>query len=92
MDQLQTRLDALEQQVHTLTQHTHTATRRLRWWRGLACGAVVLAGLTWALPAVIAQEDAPKKGEKGLARRVAVLEELLKHFRAFPENWRNFGC
>jgi hypothetical protein len=80
MDQLQTRLDALEQQVQTLTQHTHTVQRRLLWWRGLAGGVVVLAGLTWALPAVIAQEDAREKGPKGLAQRVAALEELLQHF------------
>jgi hypothetical protein len=73
MDHLQTRLDALEQQMHTVN-------RRLRWWRGLACGAVVLAGLTWALPAVIAQEEAQGKGPKGLAQRVAALEQLLKPF------------
>jgi hypothetical protein len=48
MDQLQTRLDALEQQVHTMN-------RRLRWWRSLACGLLVLAVLTWALPVGIRQ-------------------------------------
>jgi hypothetical protein len=80
MDQLQTRLDALEQQVQTLTQHTHTVTRQLCWWRGLACGVVVLAVLTWALPAVIAQDDTAERGPRGLAQRVAALEELLKHF------------
>jgi len=80
MDRLHDRLDALEAQVHTLTQHTHTVTRRLRWWRGLASGAVVLAVLTWALPAVIAQEEEAKKGEKGLAQRVEALEKLLRHF------------
>jgi hypothetical protein len=81
MDPLQTRLDALEQQVQALTQHTHTVQRRLHWWRALACGVVVLAGLTWALPAVIAQEEEVKgKGPKGLAQRVAALEQLLKHF------------
>jgi hypothetical protein len=73
MDQLQTRLDALEQQMHTVNH-------RLHWWRGLACGAVVLAGLTWALPAVIAQEEASQGGQRGLAQRVAALEQLLKHF------------
>ena len=73
MDQLQTRLDALEQQMHTVN-------RRLRWWRGLACGLVGLAVLAWMLPAVIAQEDAADKGQKGLAQRVAALEKLLKHF------------
>jgi hypothetical protein len=73
MDHLQTRLDALEQQMHTVT-------RRLRWWRGLAGGLTVLAVLTWALPTVIAQEEDAKKGQKGLAQRVAALEQLLKHF------------
>jgi hypothetical protein len=74
MDQLQTRLEALEQQMHSMN-------RRLHWWRGLACGVVVLAGLTWALPAVIAQEEEAKgNGPKGLAQRVAALEKLLKHF------------
>jgi hypothetical protein len=81
MDQLRERLDALEQQVHTLRQHTQTATRRLRWWRGLAGGAVVLAVLTWALPDVIAQEEETQgNGPKGLAQRVAALEQLLRHF------------
>jgi hypothetical protein len=72
MDQLQTRLDALEQQMHTVN-------RRLRWWRGLAGGLVVLAVLTWALPLSTAQEGT-RSGEKGLAQRVAALEDLLKHF------------
>jgi hypothetical protein len=59
----------------------HSMNRRLHWWRGLACGAVVLAVLTWALPAVVAQEEeAQGKGPKGLAQRVAALEDLLKHF------------
>jgi hypothetical protein len=81
MDQLHERLDALEQRVRTLTQHTHTATRRLRWWRGLACGLAVLAGLIWALPSGIAQEEeAQEKDQKGLAQRVAALEKLLEHF------------
>jgi hypothetical protein len=66
MDQLQTRLEALEQQMHTVT-------RRLRWWRGVAGGLLVLAVLTWALPEGTAQEQ-------GLPQRVAALEELLKHF------------
>jgi hypothetical protein len=86
MDPLRDRVDALTQQLHTLQQqthalqqHTHTVNRRLRWWRGLACGLVGLAVLAWMLPAVIAQEDAADKGQRGLAQRVAALEQLLKH-------------
>jgi hypothetical protein len=37
MDHLQTRLEALE-------QRTHTVARQLRWWCGLACALLVLAG------------------------------------------------
>jgi hypothetical protein len=69
MDHLQTRLEALE-------QRTHTIERQLRWWRGLACGLLVLAVLTWALPSGTAQEEASKGGQKGLAHRVAALEKL----------------
>jgi hypothetical protein len=47
MDPLLTRLDALEAQLQTLQQYTHTTARRLRWWRGLACGLLALALLTW---------------------------------------------
>jgi hypothetical protein len=72
MDQLQTRLDALEQQMHTVN-------RRLRWWRGLAGGLLALAVLTWALPLGTAQ-DAQHDDKKGLEQRVAALEKLLKHF------------
>jgi hypothetical protein len=43
LDHLQTRLDALEQQMHTMN-------RQLRWWLGLAGSLMVLAVLTWALP------------------------------------------
>jgi hypothetical protein len=80
MERLQTRLEALEQQVQTLNQQTHTVNRRLRWWRGLAGGLLVLAVLTWALPSGTAQEDASRGGQRGLAQRVAALEDLLKHF------------
>jgi len=56
-----------------LTHHAHRVTRQLRWWRGLACSVIVLALLTWALPAGTGEQQ-------GLAQRVAALEDLLKHF------------
>jgi hypothetical protein len=75
MDHLQTRLDTLEQQISTVN-------RRLRWWRGLACGLAVLGLLGWGLPLGLAREEDHEhdKGQKGLAHRVAALEKLLKHF------------
>jgi hypothetical protein len=82
MDRLHERLDALEQQVQLLTQHTQTANRRLRWWRGLACGLAVAGLLGWGLPLSLAREDTrdKDKDQKGLAQRVAALEQLLMHF------------
>src|SRR5687768_2103418 len=82
MDQLQTRLDTLEQQMQTFTHQTYTVKRQLRWWRGLACGLAVLGLLGWGLPLGLAREDAAEKDkdQKGLAQRVAALEDLLKHF------------
>jgi hypothetical protein len=74
-------MDHLQERLERLEHRTHTVERQLRWWRGLACGLVVLAVLTWALPVGIAQqEDAKDKDPKGLAHRVAALEELLRHF------------
>jgi hypothetical protein len=75
MDHVHERLEALEQQMHTVT-------RRLRWWRGLACGLAVASLLGWGLPLSLAWEDAAEKDKdrKGLVQRVAALEQLLKHF------------
>ena len=74
MDQLQTRLDTLE-------QRTRTVERQLRWWRGLASGVMALALLTWAVPTGTAQEESAASSEKKtLEQRVAALESLLKHF------------
>jgi hypothetical protein len=75
MDDMHTHLDALEQQMHTVN-------RRLRWWRGVAGGLAVLGLLGWGLPLGLAREDAAEKDkdQKGLAQRVAALEDLLKHF------------
>ena len=85
IDRLQAQLDALaqqtahwQQQTHALDAQTRTLARHLRWWRGLACSLVVLAGLTWALPLGIAQEDA-RGGGPGLAPRLAALEQKLRY-------------
>lgn len=37
------RFEALEQQMKVMGAHTRTVERRLRLWRGIACGAIVLA-------------------------------------------------
>ena len=51
MDYFHERLEALEQRTAQLHQQTRTVARRLRWWRGFACGMVILGLRSWGLPA-----------------------------------------
>jgi hypothetical protein len=73
MDELHARLDALEHQVHTLHQQAHTVDRRLRWWRRLACGLVVLGLIGWTLQA----STAPSGQLLSLPERLGALERKL---------------
>ena len=73
MDNFRERIEVLEQQTEQLHQHTRMVERRLRWWRGLACGVMVLGLLSGALPSgktVDAQQG-------GLPARVTALEDKL---------------
>jgi hypothetical protein len=73
LDNFRERLEALEQQTKTVAAHTRTLKRRLRWWRGIACGVVMLALLSLALPSGKAA-DAPGRG---MAERMATVERTL---------------
>jgi hypothetical protein len=42
MDNFRDRFEALEQRTEHLQQHICTVERRLRWWRGIACGMLLL--------------------------------------------------
>src|SRR5215831_13312357 len=43
MDNFRERFEALEQRTEHLQQHTRTIERRLRWWRGMASGVLILS-------------------------------------------------
>src|SRR5215510_12678052 len=73
MDNVWERIEALEQQMKLMGAHTRTVERRLRWWRGVAGGVMVLGLLSGVLPSgttVDAQQG-------GLPARVAALEDKL---------------
>jgi hypothetical protein len=72
-DCLQGRAEAMEQQMQQLMHYSRSVEQRLRWWRGLACGVVMLSLLSLALPSGKAA-DAPGKG---MAERMATLEQKL---------------
>ena len=74
MDNFRERLEALEQQTHAREVYTRTVERRLRWWRGLACGVGLLGRVGPPLPSGTAQSPA----EPPLAQRVASLEQKLQ--------------
>jgi hypothetical protein len=73
MDRIRDRVEALEQQTNAMAAHTRTVERRLRWWRGIACGVVVLALLSLALPSGKAADPQPQ----GMAERMATVEKKL---------------
>jgi hypothetical protein len=73
LDNFRERLEALEQQTKVMEVHTRMVERRLRWWRGIACGVVMLSLLSLALPSGKAA-DAPGRG---MAERTATLEKRL---------------
>jgi len=50
-DDLHKRIEALEQRTEHLHRQTRTGERRLCWWRGFACGVVILGLKSWGLQA-----------------------------------------
>ena len=71
-DNLQERFAALEQRTEQLHQQTRMVERRLRWWRGLACGVLVLGLLSGALPS----GQTVDAHRRDLSARVAELEGI----------------
>jgi hypothetical protein len=76
MDDFQERLDALEQRTEQLHQQTRTVERRLRWWRGFACGMVILGLRSWGLQASHAVLAAQVET---IQNDIATLQAILWH-------------
>jgi hypothetical protein len=73
MDNFRERIEALEQQMRAMGVHTRTVERRLRWWRGFACGVVLLGLMSRSLQSGTAADQHPG----GMADRMATLEQKL---------------
>ena len=73
MDNVRERMEALEQQMRAMGAYTRTVARRLSWWRGFACGVMLLGWvrLPWQSGTV---EDTPPAGRG--ERRAAVAKQL----------------
>jgi hypothetical protein len=85
MDDFQERLDALEQRTEQLHQQTRTVERRLRWWRGFACGMVILGLKSWGLQsshAVLAAQVAAMQND------IATLQAILWHLTTASNDQR----
>ena len=81
MDNFRERFEALEQQTeqlkhqtHALEAHTRTVERRLRWWRGIACGLGLLGLVSLPLQSGTAADTQPR----GMAERMATVENKLR--------------
>src|SRR5262245_27503474 len=73
LDHFRERLEAVEQQTKAMEAYAHMLERRLRWWRGIACGVVMLSLLSLALPS----GKAAVAPGRGMAERMATLEKKL---------------
>ena len=67
------RTDNFRARFEALERRTQMVEWRLRWWRGIACGVVVLALMSLALPSGKAADPQPG----GMAERMATLEKKL---------------
>jgi hypothetical protein len=74
MDNFRERFEALEQQMKVTGAHTHTVERRLRWWRGIACGVMLLGLVNLPLQSGTTADTQPG----GMAERMATLEKKLR--------------
>lgn len=72
-------MDDLRERVGALEQHARRVERRVRWWRGIACSAVLLGLSSWALPSSTAQMVTDEFSLRDLVRRLAALEYKLVH-------------
>jgi hypothetical protein len=72
-------LESLRERIEALEHHTHLIERRLRWWRVLTCGAVVLSLYSVPLAPGTAHEEATAGASQGLAHRFGALEEKLRY-------------
>ena len=86
MDHVRERFEALEQQMNVVRAHTRTVERRLRWWRGFACGMVILALRSWELQAshvdLAAQVEA-------MQHDIAALQAILWHITTASHEQRD---
>jgi hypothetical protein len=68
-------IEKLGERLEAMEYRARRMERRLRWWRILACGLVVLGLVTLPFAGGTAQEQSTY--EKALARRLAALEYKL---------------
>src|SRR5215471_7311178 len=73
MDNFRERFEALEQRTEHLHQHIRTVERRLRWWRGIACGVMLLGLVSMPLQSGTAADSQPAR----MGERMAILEKKL---------------
>ena len=78
MDNVRERVEALERQTEHLKHQTQALARQARWWRGMACGMVVLALGGWGLQAGNAVDAAADAGA-AMQNQIAALQEKFAY-------------
>lgn len=81
MENFLERVEALEHHLRTLEAHAHAVERRLRWWRHLAWGLVVLSLVSLGWSSSSAQEERTSEGNRSLGQRLDDVEDVLRKLK-----------
>jgi hypothetical protein len=80
-------MENFRERFEAVEAHMHAVEGRLRWWRGMACGLLIVGLISLPLPSGMAteepqgrahKEEHADKDNKGLAQRVKILEKQVK--------------
>ena len=73
IDNVWERIAALEQQTAQLKHQTQALARQARWWRGIACGVLLLGLVSLPLQSGTAADEHPAR----MGERMAAVEKKL---------------
>src|SRR5262245_4886117 len=82
IESLRERIEVLEHHTTAMIRRAHLIERRLRWWRVLACGSLVVGVISLPLPSGTAQDESSEYS--GIRKRLAALEYKLQYVSGGP--------
>jgi hypothetical protein len=83
IESLRDRLEALENQTQAFAKQMRAAEQRLRWWRMIAYGLLIVGLVSLPLASGITAQDEESE-YRGIRKRLAALEYKLQYIDGGP--------